>query len=99
VLAEAFKDGLAGPRCRLVAHEDTHFVELLPFAVEGKQGADFKEAGGDVEGAGNLGPVLEIAKALPFGFAVIDDEQFAAGFYWSSHGKLRVGWRRWLLRD
>ena len=52
---ESIENYLTGARCDLVAHEDTNFIELLPLAVECEQRADFKIAGGDVEGAGDLG--------------------------------------------
>ena len=50
----------------------------MPAAVERQQRTDLKEPAGDVEGAGYLGPVLQIFQALPFGVAVIDDEKLAA---------------------
>jgi hypothetical protein len=62
----------------LVAHQDADVVELLPAAVQGEERADFEEAGGDVERAGDFRPVLEIAKSFPAFVAVIDGEQFTA---------------------
>jgi hypothetical protein len=34
----------------------------------------------NIDGFGKLAPIMEIAKNLPIRFAIIDDEQFAAGF-------------------
>jgi hypothetical protein len=49
VFADPFEQGLAGAGGGLVAHENTDIGELLPFAVERQERADFNEAGGDVE--------------------------------------------------
>jgi hypothetical protein len=46
--------GKGGP-CALrdfVAHQDANFVELLPLAVEGQEGADLEVAGGDIDAFG-----------------------------------------------
>ena len=75
-----FEDGLLGARGGLVPHEDADFIELLPFAIESEEGANFEKPGGNVEGAGDFGPVLEIFQALPIFVAVINNEKLAAGF-------------------
>src|SRR5262249_62304673 len=40
--------------------------------------ADLEIAGGDVDGLGDLAPVVEVAQDLPVLVAVVHDEEFAA---------------------
>ena len=91
-MLEPVEDGLPGAGRNLVAHEDTDFVQLLPFAIEVKQRADFKVAGGDIEGAGDLGPVLKVFQPLPCLVAVINDEKLAASFRRFAHSHTDTDW-------
>ena len=45
----------------LVAHQDADLVHLLPFVFQAEQGADLEVAGGDVDGLGELAPIVEVA--------------------------------------
>jgi hypothetical protein len=46
--------------------------------LKGKEGTDFEIARGDVDGLGNLAPIMEITKNFPIGIAVIDNKKFTA---------------------
>ena len=78
---------------RLRPHEDANLVQLLPFAVEREQGANFEETCCNVERRRDLCPFPEVADDFPFFVAVVDDEKIAAA--------LRIGvlhiHRHWLL--
>ena len=63
----------------LIPHQNANFINLLPFVLKGEDGADFKEAGGDINGLGDLAPVMEVFEDLPVLVAVIYDEQLTAG--------------------
>ena len=54
-------------------------LNFLPFVLEGEEGADFEEAGGDINGLGDLAPVVEVADDLPVFVAVVHNEEFASG--------------------
>lgn len=56
----------------------SHLVHFLPFVLKGKKGTNFEIARGDVDGLGNLAPVMKIAQDFPVGIAVINDEKFTA---------------------
>ena len=71
-------EGLPRFQRHLIAHEDAYLAELLPLAVEGEQGTDLEEPGGDVEGFGQVGPLAQVLEARPSGNTVVDDEQIAA---------------------
>ena len=75
-LAESAIEGVARAEGDFVAHQDADFVYLLPFVFEAEQGANFEIAGGDVDAAGDLAPVVEVAEDFPVGVAVVDDEPF-----------------------
>lgn len=91
VLLEGVEDSRTGAGGDVVAHGNAEAVEVLPLAVEGEEGADLEEAGGDVEDAGDLGPVLEVAESFPIGLAVVHDEAFAAGFGALGHARRLAG--------
>lgn len=90
-LGQALGEDGAGALRDLVAHEEANLVELLPLAVEGQERADLEVAGGDVDGLGKIAPVAQIAKDFPVVVAVIDDEQFAAGFAGALRHRLPAG--------
>ncbi len=76
---QSFVKRLAGAPRHLVAHQDADAVDLLPLVAQRQQRADLEVAGGDVDGAGELAPVAQVAGGLPVFVAVVDDEQLAAG--------------------
>ncbi len=48
--AEAPGKCVPGAEGNLIAHENANLVDLLPFILQGEQGADFEVPGGDVDG-------------------------------------------------
>ena len=71
-------EGILRAKGNLAAHEDAELIDLLPLIGQGQQRADLEVAGGDVDLAGELAPVVEVLADLPLGVAVVDDEQFTA---------------------
>ncbi len=63
----------------LIPHEDADLIHLFPFFLQRQQRADFEVASGNVDGPGNLTPVVEIAQDFPVHIAVVHDEKLAAG--------------------
>jgi hypothetical protein len=47
----------------------------LPGTIECQQTADLKEAGGNIDGFGEMTPLLQVTVDFPVGIAVIDDEE------------------------
>jgi len=78
VPAQTLKDRLPRPRRRLAAHENANPVQFLPLPIQRQQRANLEKPGRNVERAGNLRPVLEVAQPLPVRVAVIYDEQLSA---------------------
>ena len=54
------------------------FVDLLPFALQGQERADFEKARRNVYSLGELAPVAEVANFLSVIGAVVDNEKLAA---------------------
>jgi hypothetical protein len=77
---EALDERGASAAGDLVAHEDADLIDLLPLVLQAEQGADLEITGGDVDGAGNLAPVVEVAEDLPVLVAIVHNEQLAARF-------------------
>ena len=75
---DRFENGLPSPMGGLRPHQDSDLVELLPFAVEGEQGADLEVSGRDVERLRDAGPLLQVPEPGPAGDTVVDDEELAA---------------------
>jgi hypothetical protein len=61
------------------AHQNANLVDLLPLVLETELGADFEIAGGNVDGARDLAPIIEIVHDFPVHVAVVHDEQVASG--------------------
>ena len=54
-----------GARTGLGARQHANLVKAVPLAVQGEQCADLEKAGGDIEGAGDARPLLQVAEASP----------------------------------
>jgi len=76
--SRALGERLLGALRDLLALQDADVVDLLPLAVETEQRPDLEEAGRDVDGPGQSGPVPNVLERLPVLIAVIDDKEFAA---------------------
>src|SRR5262249_29160757 len=76
--AQALREGGFRAPAHLVAHQDADLIHLLPFILQAQEGADLEIAGGDVDGPGDLAPIVKVAQDLSVLVAVIDDEQLTA---------------------
>ncbi len=76
-------------------HQDADLIELLPFAVEGRQGTDLGTTGRDAKSRGNLRLLPQLMQRLPFRIAVIHDEEFGPCLHFRrAHGSAAARPRR-----
>ena len=77
-LAYLLQKDLACAVAGLRSHQQANLPEALPLPVQGEQGSDLEKSSCDIEGAGDLRPLFEVAQPGPARNAVVDDEQGAA---------------------
>ena len=63
-----------GSQSDLVAHEDANLLQLLPFAIDRQQSANFKVASGNVKLVRDVCPFGKVVEYLPVVVAVVNDE-------------------------
>ena len=89
-MVDGFPNGFGRSHRDFIAEDDADFADLLPFAVQLQQSADFQIARGNVYPVGKGAPLAEI---LLYGLlfrSIVDDEEIGL-----AHGKgdgEMVGW-------